>query len=63
MLSAEDIEAVIGLLKMIAGWLDNASPVVRDELHEHLRGTEDLPARIAWFTAMLRYRQIEEGTR
>lgn len=69
MLSAEDIEAVTGLLKMIAGWLDNAGPAVRDDLHAHLRGlgarlrAEDLPGQIAWFTAMLRYRQITGGTR
>jgi len=52
-LSADDIEAVIGGLQMIAGWLDNASPAARGELHARLRGlgarlqAEDLPIQIA----------------
>ncbi|MGO9082970.1 MAG: hypothetical protein ACLQDY_28745 [Streptosporangiaceae bacterium] len=64
-LSADDIEAVIGGLQMIAGWLDDASPAARGELHACLRGlgarlqAEDLPVQIAWFTALLRNRQIQ----
>ena len=64
-LPADDIEAVIGGLQMIAGWLDDASPAARGELHACLRGlgarlqAEDLPIQIAWFTAMLRNRQIQ----
>jgi hypothetical protein len=58
-LSAADIETVIGGLQMIAGWLDDASPAARGEMHARLRGlgarlhAEDLPVQIAWYTARL----------
>ncbi len=69
MLSGRDIEAITGLLKVIAGWLDNAGPAVHDNLRAHLRRhgaglrAGDLPGQIAWLSAMLRYRQITGGTR
>ena len=66
-LSAADITAVTGLLRLIAGWLDAADPAVGRDLDAYLRrhparlSAGDLPDRIAWTTAMIRYRQITTG--
>lgn len=68
-LSAADIHAITGLLALIGGWLQDASPAVRDDLHarQRIAGTRlpggDLAGQIAWLTAMLRYRQVTGATR
>jgi hypothetical protein len=69
-LSGGDIAAVTGLLRLIGGWLEAADPAVRHDLDAYLRrhparlSASDLPARIAWAAAMIRYRQsTTAGTR